>query len=117
MSVGAIGAVGGASPAGASQGAAASQKPASTGQSAGGSNPTSQTEQSNHAQPAGSSPYCDSKSNMSTSDFVSLTEQVGKGGNEPKDAMDMMKMVVALQIMQKTLEATSKIIDSFISGD
>tara|TARA_R110002096_G_scaffold392220_1_gene587146 strand:- start:3165 stop:3326 length:162 start_codon:yes stop_codon:yes gene_type:complete len=53
---------------------------------------------------------------MSTRDFVSLTEQVSKGGNETKDIMDMMKMIVALQIMQKTMEATGKIIDSFIKG-
>ena len=54
---------------------------------------------------------------MSTRDFISLAEQVGKGNNETKDIMDMMKMIVALQIMQKTMEATGKIIDSFIKGE
>tara|TARA_R100000008_G_C3586349_1_gene172677 strand:- start:2916 stop:3248 length:333 start_codon:yes stop_codon:yes gene_type:complete len=110
MSVGAVGAVGAASPASPAQSSATAQKPAAAGSSAGASLPNSQ-------QAAGSPNLCDPNQNMSTSDFVSLTEQVGKSANEPKDIMDMMKMVIALQILQKTLEATSEIIDSFINGE
>ena len=109
MSVGAIGAVGGAAPASAAQSPAGAQKPAAAGSSAGAS-------KSGGQQAAGSPNICNPNQNMSTRDFVSLTEQVGKSASEPKDIMDMMKMVIALQIMQKTLEATSEIIDSFING-
>ena len=110
MSVGAVGAVGGASPTGAAQSPASAQRPAAVGNSDGAS-------KSGGHQAVGSPNICDPNQNMSTRDFVSLTEQVGKSANEPKDIMDMMKMVIALQIMQKTLEATGKIIDSFIKGE
>ena len=110
MSVGAVGAVGTASPASPTQSPAGAQKPAAAESSAGTSSP-------NNQQAASSPNICDPNQNMSTRDFVTLTEQVGKGANEPKDIMDMMKMVIALQILQKTLEATSEIIDSFISGE
>ena len=115
MSVGAIGAVGGASPASPTQKPMGSQKPASAGHSNIRADAGGHANNSNHAQPTGIS--SNSSDNMSTRDFISLAEQVGKGNNETKDIMDMMKMIVALQIMQKTIEATGKIIDSFIKGE
>jgi|TARA_R110000824_G_scaffold38491_4_gene117526 hypothetical protein len=114
MSVGAIGAVGGGSYANPSQSAASGQKTADISQSTGGANTSGPIKESDPVQSGRST--SDLSNNMSTRDFVSLTEQVSKGGNETKDIMDMMKMIVALQIMQKTMEATGKIIDSFIKG-
>lgn len=60
-------------------------------------------------------------SSMSTQDFVSLSNLAvspieGDAGNM-KDLKDMVKMVVALQILQKVAEATSEVIDDFFSSD
>lgn len=59
---------------------------------------------------------------MSTQDFVSLSNlsdsPMGEEGlSGMKDLKDMMKMVIALQILQKVVEATSEVLDDFISGD
>ena len=59
---------------------------------------------------------------MSTQDFVSLSNlsdsPLGEEGlSGMKDLKDMMKMVIALQILQKVVEATSEVLDDFISGD
>tara|TARA_R110002060_G_scaffold18962_2_gene25959 strand:+ start:832 stop:1254 length:423 start_codon:yes stop_codon:yes gene_type:complete len=59
---------------------------------------------------------------MSTQDFASLSSlsdsPMGEEGlSGMKDLKDMMKMVIALQILQKVVEATSEVLDDFISGD
>jgi len=55
-------------------------------------------------------------SNMSSKDFVTLTQKMSSSGGGMKDLKEMINMVLALQILQKTMEAVSEIIDSFV-GD
>ena len=55
-------------------------------------------------------------SNMSSKDFVTLTQKMSSSGGGMKDLKEMINMVLALQILQKTIEAVSEIIDSFVGG-
>ena len=109
MSVGAISAVGDTGAASAAQSPASARKPADSGNSI-------SMPQGNQSQSSGAGMTSACNNNMSTSDFVTLTQKVANGNKSGgiTDTMDMIKMVVALQILQKTLEATSKIIDSFM---
>lgn len=54
--------------------------------------------------------------NMSSKDFVTLTQKMSSSGGGMKDLKEMINMVLALQILQKTMEAVSEIIDNFV-GD
>jgi hypothetical protein len=109
MSIEAIGAIGAPTSATGAHCAVGAQRPGDMGQSAAAS-----TIQIGFSFPAGQSTA--NNPNMSTSDFVTLTQKIAKGGKSGglTDIMDMIKMIVALQILQKTVEATGKIIDSFM---
>jgi|TARA_R100000315_G_C5219850_1_gene131975 hypothetical protein len=53
-------------------------------------------------------------SNMSSSDFVSLTQKMSSSGDNMKNVKDMINMVLALQLLEKTMEAVGEIVDNFI---
>ena len=114
-----VSAIGGVSSGAISAGSGASQaKPAAAGikQGSAGSSPAN----------AGVSPQAGgegltraSNTNMSTGDFISLTQKVGQTNESPalempdllKDAKDMTKMIIALYLLDKIMEMTSKLIE------
>jgi len=111
-SIGAVGAGAGAagaqttkpiSPSGHDQGVGANNQPM----------PGLGCEQGNGAS---ASPSRGIDSNMSSRDFVTLTQKMSSSGGGMKDLKEMINMVLAIQILQKTMEAVSEIIDNFI-GD
>ena len=55
-------------------------------------------------------------SNMPSSDFVSLTQKMSSSGDNMKSVKDMINMVLALQLLEKTMEAVGEIVDNFIGN-
>ena len=110
--IGSIGAVDGAQGAGT----APTTKPASSTEQGQKSPiaPTSGGEQGN-----GPNAFSDRgiDSNMSSKDFVTLTQRAESSSGGMKDMKDMINMVLALQLLQKTMEATTEIIDNFFNSD
>ena len=55
---------------------------------------------------------------ISTKDFVSLTESMKGSGDNMKNIKEMVKVIMALQILEKTMEATADIIENVLgNGD
>jgi hypothetical protein len=55
---------------------------------------------------------------MSTKDFVSLSQGIAGTEDPMKTIKDMMKLIMALQILEKTMEATADIIENVLgNGD
>ena len=55
---------------------------------------------------------------MSTKDFVTLSQGVGGIDDSMKTIKDMMKIIMALQLLEKTMEATADIIENVLGkGD
>ena len=52
---------------------------------------------------------------MSTSNFVSLSQQAKGTDTAMKDTKDMINMVLALQLMEKVMEAVGEILDKFVN--
>lgn len=105
-SVGSIGAVG-ASPAAAGTGAQKSAAGGSAAKTGGGV-----------TSPAGTGGIsCRGMySNMSSNDFVSLTQKMGKNNGGLVDPKQMVNVILALELLQKVAEATGELIDKMISG-
>lgn len=55
---------------------------------------------------------------LSTKDFVSLTESMRGSDGNMKSIKEMIKVIMALQILEKTMEATADIIENVLgNGD
>ena len=109
MKVGSVGSVGSAPS--VSQASPAQ----STVKSGGGSAPSAE---SGAPSSAGSHPWFEAsgKNQISTSDFVTLTQKTQSGEKcTMKDAKDMLKAIVALQILQKKVEATQEILENIFN--
>jgi hypothetical protein len=105
-SVGSISAVGTA-PAAAGTGAQKSSGAGSVAKTGGGSTPTAGTGG------VSSRGMC---SNMSSNDFVTLTQKMSKNNGGLVDPKQMVNVILALELLQKVAEATGELIDKMISG-
>jgi len=111
-SIGAISSVGASSAAGGAQAAGA-------GGGIGNANEAFPAGNSGTSKPTGNGglgPNRGITSNMSTRDFVTLAQKASGGGNM-KDIKEMIKVMLALQILEETMEAVGEIIDNFITNE
>jgi hypothetical protein len=109
MSVESIGAVG-SSPSVGGAGAIGGAK-ASPSNNTGGSAPTAAP-----TKPSGNGGQVDMCKNMSTSNFISLTEQVnGASSSGMPDAEKMIQAVLALELLEKVVEAVGQVLENILN--
>lgn len=53
--------------------------------------------------------------NMSTCDFIGLTQRAGSNSNSMENVQNMIMMVVALELLEKTMEITKELLDNLSS--
>ena len=109
MSVESIGAVG-SSPSVGGAGAAGGVK-SSPSNNTGGSAPAAAP-----TKPSGNGGQVDLCKNMSTSNFITLTQQVNEsGGSGLSDPEKMIQAVLALELLEKVVEAVSQVLENILS--
>tara|TARA_R100000005_G_C5001317_1_gene208469 strand:- start:2871 stop:3248 length:378 start_codon:yes stop_codon:yes gene_type:complete len=117
MTVGAVGGVGSqVAPASNTQGQSAPKEVAPVGQAESALQGVSNVDS---REDAVLGPSFDSMTErMSTKDFVTLSQGVGGIDDSMKTIKDMMKIIMALQLLEKTMEATADIIENVLGkGD
>ena len=109
MSVSSVSPVG-ASPAGAASGVS----PVKGAGSNGASGPKQAGSAGNSVQGAPS--WYGKSDGMSTSNFVTLSQQTKSTDSAMMDPKDMVNMVLALKLLEKVMEAVGEILDKFVNG-
>ena len=109
MSVSSVSPVG-ASPAGAASGASPAK--------GAGSNAVSGPKQAGSAGNSvqGAPSWYGKSDGMSTSGFISLSQQTKGTEGGLVDPKDMVNMVLALKLLEKVMEAVGEILDKFVNG-